>query len=97
MEILIILAIVLAFIVLVGHGTWLLIGWFIRTLFGSTKKASEPFMPQSWRCLHCGIDVSEQLPVCSRCGSLRPSAITIERLKDLAAAERQLERFLRAG
>src|SRR5215510_1979547 len=97
MEILIILAIVLGVIVVVGHCIWLLIAWFIRQLFGSTKKVSEPYMPQSWRCLHCSIDVSERLPFCHRCGVSRPSALTIERLKDLAATERQLERFLRTG
>src|SRR5262245_34094306 len=97
MEILIILAVVLAIIVVVGHCTWLLIAWFIRQLMGSTKQATEPLMLRSWRCLHCSLDVSEQSPVCIRCGTARPSALTIERLKDLAATERQLERFERTG
>jgi hypothetical protein len=97
MEILFVLGVVLAFIVVLGHCTWLLIAWFFRQLLGSTKESPDVLISRPWMCLNCGSEVSARLPVCNHCGTVRPTELTIERLRDLAATARQIERFERTG
>jgi hypothetical protein len=97
MEALFVLAVILLLITLIGHGIWVFLRWIIRQLAG--KSAAE-LRVQSLglsRCANCNADISSQATFCGYCGAGRPSGIVVELLKDLAATERQLGRFRRAG
>jgi hypothetical protein len=97
MEALFGLAILLLLITLIGHGIWVFLRWIIRQLTG--KSAAEPRVQSLGlsRCANCNADISSQATFCGYCGAGRPSGIVVELLKDLAATERQLGRFRRAG
>src|SRR5882724_10742813 len=85
---------VLALMTAVGHGVWLIAAAILRALFGSKKESTDPTPAASWRCLNCNFEMlSARAEFCGVCGSPKPSAIVVDILQDLAAAERQLERF----
>ncbi|MCU1265245.1 MAG: hypothetical protein JWM21_1563 [Acidobacteria bacterium] len=84
-------------ITLIGHGIWILLRWLIRQLTG--RDSSEPQVERSLQsyCSRCQAPISPNITFCGHCGAPRPSNIVVELLKDLAATERQLVRFRRAG
>lgn len=97
MEVLLFLAIILILITLLGHGIWVLVRGLIRLLAGKTSSDSEVPRPGLSRCSSCNAEISIKTIFCGRCGSRQTTGIVAELLKDLAATERQLERFRRAG
>lgn len=94
---LIIVGILITFITLVGHGIWVVLRWFIRQLTGAASSKPEVPSPEASRCSNCSTPLSSNITFCGRCGTPKPTSILVELLKDLAATERQLERFRRAG
>jgi hypothetical protein len=97
MEILLLLGFMLLVITLLGHGIWVLLRWFIRSLAGKSNSATPTHPESSRRCSNCDAEISRQTVFCGKCGVQQTTPIVAERLKDLAATERQLERFFRAG
>src|SRR6266852_5233113 len=88
----------LALMTAFGHGLWLIVAALLRALFGSQKKSADPKPASSWRCVNCDFEMlSTSAEFCGVCGSPKPSAIVVELFQDLAAAERQAERFHRSG
>ena len=88
----------LALMTAFGHGLWLIVAALLRALLGSQKKSGDPKPVSNWRCVNCDFEMlSTSAEFCGVCGSPKPSAIVGELLQDLAAAERQVERFHRSG
>src|SRR6266404_6257074 len=88
----------LALMTVFGHGLWLIVAALLRALFGSQKKSGDPTPVSSWRCVNCDFEMlSASAEFCGVCGSPKPSALVVELFQDLAAAERQVERFHRSG
>jgi hypothetical protein len=93
-----VLLFVLALVTVFGHSVWLIAAAILRALFGSQKKSDDPKPVPSWRCLNCNFEMlSARAEFCGVCGSPKPSVIVFELFQDLAAAERQVERFHRSG
>ncbi len=89
---------VLALVTVFGHSVWLIAAAILSALFGSQKKSDDPKPVISWRCLNCNFEMlSARAEFCGVCGSPKPSVIVFELFQDLAAAERQVERFHRSG
>ena len=97
MEALLALGFILLLITLIGHGIWVFLRWIIRSLAG--KGALEPQVQSLglFRCISCKAAISQTTTFCGKCGARQPSGIIGELLKDLAATERQFERFHRSG
>ncbi len=88
----------LALIAAFGHLVWLISAAILRALRGSERKSADPKPSPGWRCLNCNFEtLSVKGEFCGACGSPRPSSVVLELLKDLAASERQIERFRRSG
>ncbi len=92
MEILIFILFVLLVLSLMSHAFWLFVTWVFKQ---ATKKESSGSVKS--RCQNCGTELTDSFGTCALCGWQKPSTILSELLKDLAATERQLERFNRAG
>ena len=97
MEGLLVLAVILLLITLIGHGIWVFLRWIIRQLAGKSAAESRVQTLGLSRCSRCNATISAQTTFCGYCGASKPSGIVVELLKDLAATERQLERFRRTG
>src|SRR6267378_3822047 len=97
MEFLLVLAFVLLLITLIGHGIWVALRWFIRQLAGNTAADKQVERPDLSRCSQCKAEILSHATFCGHCGTRKPFGIVAELLKDLAATERQVERFRRAG
>ncbi|HXD33507.1 MAG TPA: zinc ribbon domain-containing protein [Pyrinomonadaceae bacterium] len=95
MEILLFLGIFVAVVTLVGHGIWVLIRTIIRAIVRVSE--SEPEEAKATRCPNCKAEISPLGNFCGKCGYKRATDIVVELIKDLAATERQLNRFRRAG
>src|SRR5215467_12747691 len=100
MEVFIILFILLAIITLIGHGIWVFLAWFLRTVSGHQKEASVPSIstpptskPESHTCINCGEPLTILMKFCGVCGAHRPSLAEEEEVKELDATLRQLERL----
>ncbi len=97
MEFLIALGIVLAVITLLGHGIWILLRYIIRHILDLTPAVKVIQRPEIVYCTRCQAELGTHVTLCAQCGTARPSSITLELLKDLAATRRQLERLRDAG
>ena len=86
----------IAIVTVVGHVIWLMAAWSLRVMRGTESQSPEPDSSNS-RCLNCNFVLTPRAEFCPVCGSPKPSGITIELLKDLAASERQVGRFHRSG
>src|SRR6266550_3820088 len=86
----------LVMMTVMGHVIWLMAAWVLRPMRGSQRQSAEPDTSNS-RCLTCNYVLTPRAAFCPVCGSPRPSSITIELLKDLAASGRQVERFHLSG
>jgi len=89
------LATILVVVTLVGHGMWLLLAWIFGHFSGKTSQPSNVRYQAPVRSQNCNFEVSIDEPFCSRCGLPGPAGLVVELLKDLAATERQIERFQR--
>jgi hypothetical protein len=91
------LATILVVVTLVGYGTWLLLQWIFRQLTGPT--VSQPNIRNSapFRCQNCNLELSPNAVFCGHCGWRKSEGTVVELVKDLAATERQIQRFHRAG
>ncbi len=96
MEILIWLAFILGLITLIGHGIWVALRWFVRQLAGNPQELSATQTLGIQRCDRCGYSLAPGTVSC-HCGWRKPEGIVVELAKDLAATERQIQRFHRAG
>jgi hypothetical protein len=92
-----VLIVLFTLITLIGNGIWILLRWALRQLFGTESSTPEVQSPAGSRCSRCNAPISSKTKFCGHCGAPRPTGIVVELLKDLAATERQLERFRRAG
>ena len=97
MEILIWLAFILGLITVIGHGIWVALRWFFRQLAGNPEKPTATQTPGIPRCEKCGYSFAPDTVFCGHCGWRKPEGIVVELAKDLAATERQIQRFRRAG
>jgi len=110
MDLLIILFILLTIITLIGHGIWVFLAWFLRTVSGNQKEASFPTFSSptptpessapksgSHACANCGEPLTVQMKFCGVCGAHRPTLSEEEQLRELSATLRQLERLHEAG
>src|SRR6266550_406957 len=97
MDVLLVLGFILLLITLIGHGIWVSLRWFIRQLAGKTTAGEEMPKADLARCPTCKAPIPPNATFCGYCGAGKPSGIVVELLKDLAATERQLERFRRTG
>src|SRR6266576_1415740 len=86
----------LVMMTVMGHVIWLMDAWVLRAMRGTQSQSPEADNSNS-RCLNCNYVLISRAAFCPVCGSPRPSSITIELLKDLAASGRQVERFHRSG
>lgn len=84
------LLIALMFITVLGHGIWALVAFTLRALFN----LPEPEIKIA--CPHCGRQTSARRGQCQWCGRSRQVAAPTE-LDDVAAVERQLERWRVGG
>src|SRR4030095_2036066 len=102
MEVLIILFVLLAIITLIGHGIWVFLAWFLRTVSGNQKETSFPTIspptprPESYAakseshaCANCGEPLTIQMKFCGVCGAHRPTLTEEEQLRELSATLRQ--------
>jgi hypothetical protein len=88
---------VIGLVTLIGHGIWVLIRFVVRQVTGhSAQKAQVQTLGIS-RCPNCDSPLNPNADFCGHCGFRKPVGIVVELLKDLAATERQLERFHRAS
>jgi hypothetical protein len=109
MEVFIILFILLTIITLIGHGIWVFLAWFLRTVSGNQKEAGipsistppEPPRPapksESHACVNCGEPLTIQMKFCGVCGAHRPTLAQEEHLRELQITLRHLDRLRQAG
>jgi hypothetical protein len=96
MELLLVLGIFFLLVTIIGHGIWMLFRAIFRAILrGSGSDAQSP--PATSRCPKCDRELVANTTYCGKCGTKLPSDIVLELLRDLAATERQLKRFRRAG
>src|SRR5260370_24745160 len=99
--VLIVLFILLVIVTLVGHGIWLVLAWFFRSLSGSKRKPSVPSPlptgPATHACLNCGYALVIEMKFCGVCGAQRLTLAQEERLRELEVTLRQLERLQQSG
>src|SRR5712691_9941537 len=88
---------ILLLITLIGHGVWVLLRWVIRQMAGKPPTEPQAQTPGLSRCSNCNFTLSPNSTFCGQCGAHKPLGIVVELLKDLAATERQIDRFRRAG
>jgi hypothetical protein len=92
---LLLLLVGLVLLTVVGHLFWLLSAWFISQL---RDDRSDYYRVNTERVCHeCGARLTTGVSVCLRCSLRQPSDAVSELLKDIAATERQLERFHDSG
>src|SRR5215471_3704623 len=101
--VLIVLFILLVIITLVGHGIWVALAFFFRTLTGRDDQ-QPPVQTLSLQtnttphpCLSCSARLTVNMKFCGRCGAHRPTLAQEEQLRELAITLRQLERLCQAG
>src|SRR5258708_17120342 len=92
MEILFYLLLTLAFVTLIGHGLWVLIGK-VFFLIGGEPPVYRSRLPRQ-ECRHCGYWTDPEKDACPQCGQPRKAA---EQLADLRVTLRQLQLFHRNG
>ena len=105
MEILFALFIVLAIITVIGHVIWIAIAAILRAMSGGGHQREttelnlrQPVSRQPHFCLHCGASLQAGGSMCFSCGRKQEEAGKgSEALNDLAATERQLQRFRGQG
>ena len=97
MDTLLVLLFLLVLITLLGHGIWLVVRAVFRWLAGPSPAKKQPQTFGISRCPNCNYTFEPDADFCGQCGFRKPSGIVVELLKDLAATERQLERFHRSG
>lgn len=88
------LLLVLAVVMLVGHALWLLVSAVVQALTGGGRKAAPA---GAWeRCAGCDAEMAPGDERCWSCGLERAGAAAAE-LTDLRATTRQLRRFYEQG
>ena len=110
MEILVAFLIVLGLITLIGHGIWVLLAAIFRALSGhDTEHETSPqpslrvretavVPPRQPRfCDHCGAVLGANGNLCISCGHPQLEVADKDTLGDLAATERQLQRWYEQG
>jgi len=106
MEILVALLIVLGVITLIGHGIWVLLAAIFRAFSDNVTNESTPppiyeKTPAPPRqhsfCDHCGATLAANSQKCFSCGRPQLEITDKNRLSDLDATERQLQRFYEQG
>src|SRR4051812_3119517 len=103
MEILIILFILVAFITLIGHGIWVFLAWFLRTVSGGQQDQTlstlsiQTQTAEPRTCPNCGEPLSVTMKFCGVCGAQRPTLSQAAQLRDQEATLRQLERLQQSG
>lgn len=95
LAVLLFLAFLLLVITLVGHGIWVLLRAIFRFVFRDPPaQTANQDVPH---CSNCQAEIAVNTTFCARCGARQRIGVVTELLKDLAATERQLERFHRSG
>ena len=93
MDVLIIFLLILLVLSLIAYGFWFFVFWVFKQLRNQPHQDSRPDL----HCQTCGARAPADSEFCPACGARTQTRIVDELLKDLAAAERQLKRFDRAG
>ena len=94
MEELLVLLFVLAIVMLVGHGLWVLVAWFFRAISGQQKPVG-PAAPM--RCPSCSGLFWLEKGRCRFCGYASTGPPTNPLQSDLEATTRQLNRMFHTG
>jgi len=98
---LIVLFILLVFVTLVGHGIWVLLAWFFRTISSSDSAPAVQTLslkaPAAHTCPNCHRALTIQMKFCGVCGAQRLTLNQEELLGELEVTLRQIERLLQAG
>src|SRR5437762_11560119 len=98
---LIVLFILLVFVTLVGHGIWLALAWFFRTMSGSDSTPNVQTLslktPSTHACPNCRQTLTIQMKFCGVCGAQRLALHEEELLRELEVTLRQIERLRQAG
>lgn len=104
MEVFILLFILLTIITLIGHGIWVFLAWFLRTVGGNQKQSSVSTISsppvaksESHTCVNCGESLTGAMKFCGVCGAHRPTLSEEGQLRELEATLRQLGRLHEAG
>lgn len=84
------LLIALTLITLIGHGIWSIVAFTLRAIFNLHEPEAKA------ACPHCGRQTALRRPSCEWCGRSRQTGAPTE-TDDLAAVERQLERWRSGG
>ncbi len=95
--VLMVLAVIGVVVTVVGHGIWVALAWIFGQSSGQSRSRRDTWnSPPSW-CPNCNFALQHNAAFCGRCGWRKREGIVLELLKDLAATQRQVERFHRAG
>lgn len=94
---LIFLLILFGVITLIGHGIWVALAWVFRLLLHGESKHTQFESINLDRCANCNSLLHPQAPACTACGTRRVSPAVAERMKELAASRRSLERLRQQG
>lgn len=86
------LTVFLTFVTVVGHGIWLLLALIFRAIFRIPK--AKPATAANSECVYCEAVNKPEFRFCGVCGRPAAGPETAERLTDLAAARRQLNRWI---
>jgi hypothetical protein len=87
---------------LIGHGIWLLLAWFFRTISGGDSHEEEFHTlprqtPLTHACHNCAEKLNIEMKFCGRCGAHRPTLAQEAQLRELEITLRQLERLRQTG
>src|SRR5437588_8838228 len=98
---LIVLFILLVFVTLVGHGIWVALAWFFRTISSSDSapgvQALSLKTPATHTCPNCHRSLTIQMKFCGVCGAQRLTLNEEELLREFEVTLRQIERLRQAG
>jgi hypothetical protein len=105
MEVLFILLVFLGIVTLVGHGIWLVLAFIFRSFLKAGEQDHGIIQdhriitakPGPEFCGQCGAPMHLGAPSCARCGWRKPSSASAERLAEIAAALRSLQRHRQKG
>ncbi len=91
------LLIFFGFVTLIGHGIWVALAWFFRLILHGEATPPKYESLNLDRCSNCNALLHPLAPACTACGWRKTSPAAAERMKEIAATQRSLQRLHRQG
>lgn len=95
-SVLIFLFIFFGLVILIGHGSWVALAWFVRQISGNAKPSNSLSL-QLDNCPNCKALLQPLTGECAACGWHKTGTATAELFREIGATYRQLQRLRGQG